>query len=125
MSTQWEADRNTRTNLRSPHGFYGFIGITGRNENHGEAVHFGFPTEAQHISPCGLGTKDRVIDQGREIPFTPIHDMALFKRMMQKLVPQGRSERRPEEVHTALRVTRSPFDSSLRTDKSLQCPYLR
>jgi hypothetical protein len=29
------------------------------------------------------------------------------KRMMKKIVRQGRSERKPEEVHTKLRLTRS------------------
>ena len=39
----------------------------------------------------------------------------MFKRTFQ----QGRSEREPEEVHTALRVGRSLFDGSSRTERPL------
>ena len=41
--------------------------------------------------------------------------------MLKKPVRQGRSERRGEEVHTALRVNRSPFVQSWRTDKIIKC----
>ena len=41
--------------------------------------------------------------------------------MLKKAVQQGRSERRGEEVHTALRVGRSPLNGSWRTEKPLQC----
>jgi hypothetical protein len=42
-------------------------------------------------------------------------------RMLKKSVQQGRSERRGEEVHTALRVGRSPLEGSWRTENLLQC----
>ena len=41
-----------------------------------------------------------------------------FRRMLKKAVQQGRSERRGEEVHTALRVGRSPLEWILANGKS-------
>jgi len=40
--------------------------------------------------------------------------------MLKKAVQKGRSEGRPEEVHTAVRVGRSPLQGFWRTDKHLQ-----
>src|SRR2546426_2702666 len=41
-----------------------------------------------------------------------------FRRMLKKAVQQGRSERRGEEVHTALRVGRSPLQWVLANGKA-------
>ena len=40
------------------------------------------------------------------------------RRMLKKVVQQGRSERRGEEVHTALRVGRSPIEWILANGKA-------
>ncbi len=40
-----------------------------------------------------------------------------MRRMLKKAIQQGRSERRGEEVQTALRVDRSPFEWILANGK--------
>ncbi len=41
-----------------------------------------------------------------------------LRRMLKKAIQQGRSKRRSEEVHTALRVGRSPFELILANGKA-------
>jgi len=89
----------------------------GKNQ---EAINRFYASAIESVEPCampGMGQTQKRIQavKGKNQWWVDNHQIhggtseEYFSRMLKKAVQQGRSERRGEEVHTALRVDRSPL----------------